>query len=94
MKHPESCDLRISETEQPEQCKEVINSDFNVRVVFDDEQRNVSIYRYNDRLYFFVLYMGTGSKSNEEGYYYMELSKEMSDYWQGIINSVLSIPRG
>lgn len=87
-KKPEECDLKIDPNEQPEAFKQINDSEFNVRAVFAGGQRNVSIYRYEDKMYFFVLYLGGQSDPSEEGDYYMELSEEMSTYWKGIIEAV------
>lgn len=94
-KDPLKCDcLKIDSDEQPEEWEKILNSEFNVKAVFGDDQRNVSIYRYGGKLYFFVLSMGERSKPEEKGEYYMELSKEMSDYWKTIIDAVeAGLPR-
>lgn len=88
-KNPGQCDLKIIPDTQPEEWQILNNSEFNVRAVFGDEQRNVSIYRYNDNLYYLVLWMGERSEPEKEGVYFMKLSEEMHDYWQGIIDAVI-----
>ena len=51
-KDPMQCDLKIRIEEQPEAWQEIRESEFNVRAVFDGGQRNVSLYRYDGKLYF------------------------------------------
>ena len=56
--------------------------------VFDWGQRNVSLYRYDGKLYFYVLSMGERSEPEEEGEYFVELPAEMSEYWTEIVEAV------
>lgn len=81
-------DLKIDPDEQPEIWQTVNDSEFNVRAVFAEGQRNVSIYRHEGKLYYFVLSMGGQSEPEKKGVYFMELSEEMQGYWQGIIEAV------
>ena len=85
---PMQYDLKIKVDEQPEEWRKIRDSEFNVRAVFGDDQRNVSIYRYEDKLYFYVLSMGGRTKPEKEGQYFIELPEEMSEYWQTIIQEV------
>ncbi len=87
-KDPEQCDLLIKISEQPEEWQKISESEFNVRAVFGDDQRNVSIYRYEGKLYFYVLSMGNLREPEKEGEYFVELPEEMSGYWQSIIDAV------
>lgn len=87
-KDPKQYDVRINPHEQPEVLQRVLESEFNVRAVFGDDQRNVSIYRYDGKLYFHVLTMGDRSEPEEIGYYFIELPEEMRGYWKSIIESV------
>ena len=88
-KNPKACDLIISTKDQPEEWETISESEFNIRAVFGNEQRNVSIYRYDGRLYFHVLSMGGNKKPELEGVYFMELSEETSSYWSAIIDAVV-----
>lgn len=87
-KDPMQCDLKIRIEDQPEAWQEIRESEFNVRAVFDGGQRNVSLYRYDGKLYFYVLSMGERSEPGEEGEYFVRLPEEMEEYWQGIIEAV------
>ena len=89
--HLDECSLKIVASEQPEEMDKMSNSEINFKVVYDgvDERKNsVSIYEYNSKLYFFVLCMGSRSKEDEIGYYYMELPEDMQEYWLPIIEKV------
>ena len=88
-KKPKDCDLRISTKGQPEEWETISESEFNIRAVFGNDQRNVSVYRYDGRLYFHVLSMGGNKNPELEGVYFMELSEEMSNYWSTIIEAVV-----
>lgn len=87
-KDPLNCDLKIVIDEQPEEWQKMRESEFNVKAVFDSGQRDVSIFRYEGRLYFYVLSMGERSEPGEEGEYFVELPAEMSKYWAEIIEAV------
>lgn len=87
-KDPMQCDLKILIEDQPEAWQEIRESEFNVRAVFDGGQRNVSLYRYDGKLYFYVLSMGERSEPEEEGEYFVELPAEMSEYWAEIVEAV------
>ena len=89
-KDPMQCDLKVVIDEQPEEWQELRESEFNVKAVFDGGQRDVSIYRYGGKLYFYVLSMGKRSKPGEEGEYFVELPEEMEAYWQQVIDEVES----
>lgn len=80
--------LKIDIDEQPEEWQMMRDSEFNVRAVFGGDQRDVSIYRYRGKLYFYVLSMGDSRDPEKEGEYFIELSEEMSDYWQPIIEAI------
>ena len=89
--HLKDCDLKIVPSEQPEELEKIESSEVNFKVVYDgvDERKDsVSVREYNSRLYFFVLCMGSNSKPEEIGYYYMELPEDMQEYWFPIIEKV------
>ena len=89
--HLKDCDLKIVPSEQPEELEKIESSEVNFKVVYDgvDERKDsVSVREYNSRLYFFVLCMGSNSKPEEIGYYYMELPENMQEYWFPIIEKV------
>jgi hypothetical protein len=89
--HLDECSLKIVASEQPEELEKMQASEINFKVVYDgvDERKdNVSVYEYNSKLYFFVLCMGSRSKEDEIGYYYMELPEDMQEYWLPIIEKV------
>ena len=86
--NPDKCDLRINSQEQPDEWAEIFNSEINIKVLYDRQSRNVSVYEYNSKLYFYVLGMGGNSKPEEQGSYFMKLSKEMTEYWKPILKDV------
>lgn len=89
--HLKDCSLKIVPSEQPEELEKIESSEVNFKVVYDgvDEKRDsVSVREYNSKLYFFVLCMGSNSKPEEAGYYYIELPEDMQEYWLPIIEKV------
>lgn len=86
--HLNECDMKINPDEDPEAWDEIFNSEVSIKAVWDDDSKCVSVYRYDSKLYFFVLSMGGRSEPHEQGYYYMELSDEMDEYWCPIIEEV------
>jgi hypothetical protein len=87
--HLEECDLKINSEKQPEEWNKMFNSGINIKAVYGEESRSVDVYLYDSKLYFFVLSMGARSKPDEIGYYYIELSDEMTEYWRPIIDKVV-----
>lgn len=87
--NPDKCDLKINSETQAEELQRILNSEVNIKALFEDTDRSVSIYTHNEKLYFFVLSMGGNSKPEEEGSYYMELSEEMDAYWRPIIEEIV-----
>lgn len=86
--HTDKCDLKINAQDQPEEFEEIFDSEINIKAVSDRQSKNVSVYELDSKLYFFVLSMGGNSKPEEEGYYFMELSGDMSKYWYPILKEV------
>ncbi len=86
--HLDECDLKINAKEQPEEFRKIDDTEVNIKVMYDGTSRSVSVFEYGSKLYFFVLCMGGASKPEEEGYYYMELPKDMASYWLPIIDQV------
>ena len=87
--HLDECDLKINADEQPEEWDKIFNSEINIKAIFGEDSRSVSVHWYDTKLYFFVLCMGSKSKPEEIGYYYIELSQEMDEYWRPIIERVV-----
>lgn len=86
--HTDDCSLKVNAQDEPDKWEEIFNSEINIKVMYDRQSRNVSVYEYNSKLYFFVLSMGGKSKPEEQGSYFMKLSKEMSEYWKPLLKQV------
>ena len=86
--HTDDCNLKVNAQEEPDKWEEIFNSEINIKVLYDRQSRNVSVYEYNSKLYFFVLSMGGNSKPEEQGSYFMKLSKDMTEYWRPILEEV------
>lgn len=86
--HTDKCDLKLNAQEDPEEWEEVFDSEINIKVLYDRQSRNVSVYEYGSELYFFVLSMGGKSKPEEVGSYFMKLSGDMADYWEPVLEKV------
>ncbi len=87
--HLDECDLKINTEKQPDEWDEMFNSEINIKAIYGEDSRSVDVFRYDSKLYFFVLSMGGRSKPEEIGEYYMELSDEMAKYWRPIIDKVV-----
>ena len=87
--HLDECDLKINASGQPDEWDKIFSSEVNVRATFEGQTRQVSVYRYDGKLYFFVLCMGSRSKPEEVGYYYMELSGDLEEYWSSVFEEAL-----
>lgn len=90
--HLDECSLKIDSREKPEEYEKIDRSEINIKIIYDgmekDKFSNVSVFEYNSKLYFFVLCMGSRSKDDEIGYYYMELPEDMQEYWRPILEKV------
>lgn len=88
--HLNKLDLKIVAEEQPAEFEKIAASEVNFRAYFKNINRHVSLYRYNSKLYFFVLSMGGRSKPEEIGFYYKEVPDKMASYWNPIYDKVIS----
>lgn len=89
MKHLDKLSLRFDPNTQLEEYMKMDDSEISIRAKYEDGQNVISVYRYNDKLYFFVLNMGGRSKPEEQGSYYMEMSDKLAEYWGPVIDKVL-----
>ena len=90
MHHLNRLNLRINAEEEREEFEEIAASEVNFRANFDGKNRHVSLFRYDSKLYFFILSMGGASKPEEQGYYYKEVPKKMAEYWNPIYDKVIA----
>ena len=93
--HLNKLDLRIVREEEPAEYEKIAASEVNFRVYFTDKNgndinRHVSVFRYDSKMYFFIVCMGGASKPDEIGYYYKELPAKMAEYWTPIYDKVLA----
>ena len=89
--HLDKCSLKIDHRENPQEQEKMSNSEINVKITgenVDEKRDSVSVYEYGSKLYFFVLCMGSRSKDEDIGYYYMELPEDMQEYWRPIFEKV------
>ena len=84
----DECDLKINAEEQPDEFDKIDRTETCIEAKYGGKSRHVSVFRYEGKLYFFVLCMGSRSEPDEVGYYYIELSDEMSKYWSPIFEQV------
>jgi hypothetical protein len=88
--HTDRLDLKINADEEREKFEEIAASEVNFRVYFNEQNRHVSLFRYDSKLYFFIMSMGGRSKPDEKGYYYQEVPEKMADYWNPIYDKVMA----
>lgn len=86
--HLDKLDLRIIREEDPEEFEKIAASEVCITVHFDGLNRSVSIFRYESKMYFFILCMGGGTRPDDIGYYYDEVPKELAEYWDPICDEV------
>ena len=87
--HLDQCNLKINPETQRDLLREIFNNQVYIKAIFDDTYRGVSVYKYDSKLYFYVLSMGENSEPDEVGEYFIELSEESDDYWRPIIEQVI-----
>ena len=89
MNHLDKLSLRLDPNTQLEDFMNMDDSEISITAKYEGGQNVISVYRYNDKLYFFVLNMGGRSKPEEQGSYYMEMSDKLAEYWGPVIEKVL-----
>ena len=87
--HLDRCDLKINPDTQRDLSREIFENQVYIKAVFDGTYRGVSVFKYDSKLYFYVLSMGGNSEPDEEGDYFIELSEESDEYWRPIVEQVL-----
>ena len=92
--HLDTLDLRIIREEDPEEFEKIAASEVCVTVHSGGISRSVSVFRYDSKMYFFILCMGGGTRSDDIGYYYDEVPKEIAEYWEPIFDEVLADQAG
>ena len=93
--HLDKLDLRIVREDQFDEYEEMAASEVNFMAYFTDKNgnevcRNVSVFRYESKMYFFILCMGGGRNPEHKGYYYKEVPADMVSYWEPIYEKVLA----
>lgn len=87
--HLNECDLRISPETQPDEWKEIFGSEVNIKMLYGEKGKSVSVYRHGSKLYFFIVSIGGRTRPEDEGHYYIELSEEADRYWRPILDKVI-----
>lgn len=85
----DKCELKLDPQTQTEEWKKIDDSQIMITAKYEEGKSTVMVYRYNSKLYFFVLNIGGRGKPEEQGSYYKELSKEMDEYWRPVLDKVL-----
>lgn len=64
--HIEKCDLKLESNS--EELKKMDDTQISIRAAYKDSYKEVTIYEYNDNLYFFVLSMGGRTESEKKAH--------------------------
>lgn len=84
--HIEECDLKLNNNS--EELNKMNDTQISIRAAYTDTYEEVTVYEYNDDLYFFVLNMGGRTEPEKEGSYYMKLSDNMQKYWKQLTTKI------
>ena len=87
----DECTLKIDPRVERQELEKIDKSEINISIQgenVDEKKNSVSVYEYNSKMYFFVLCMGSKSKDDQIGYYFMELPEDMQEYWCPIFQKV------
>ena len=87
----DECTLKINPRDKPLELDKIDRSEINISIQgenVDEKKNSVSVYEYESKMYFFVLCMGSKSKDDQIGYYFMELPEDMQEYWRPIFEKV------
>lgn len=84
--HIEECDLKLDSNS--EELDEINDTQISIRAAYTDTYKEVTVHKYNNDLYFFVLNMGGRTEPEKEGSYYMKLSDDMQKYWEQLTTQI------
>lgn len=85
-KHIEECDLKLERGD--EEIDEMLNTEISIRAAYEDTYKEVTVYEYNDDLYFFVLSMGGRTEKDKEGWYFIRVSDNLQEYWKQLTDQI------
>ncbi len=85
-RHIEECDLKLAS--QGEEIDKMLNTEISIRAAYTDTYKEVTVYKYNDDLYFYVLSMGGRTEKDKEGYYFMKISDDLQQYWKQLTSQI------
>lgn len=85
-KHIEKCDLKLERNS--EEVDKMLNTEISIRAAYKDTYKEVTVYEYNDNLYFYVLTMGGRTEKDKEGKYFMRVSDNLQKYWKQLTNQI------
>lgn len=84
--HIEKCDLKLESG--GEEISRMLNTEISIRAAYKDTYKEVTVYEYNDDLYFFVLNMGGRTEKDKKGWYFMRVSDDLQEYWKQLTNQI------
>lgn len=84
--HIEKCDLKLESGS--EEISRMLNTEISIRAAYKDTYKEVTVYEYNDDLYFFVLNMGGRTEKDKKGWYFMRVSDDLQEYWKQLTNQI------
>lgn len=85
-RHIEECDLKVDYNRRA--IDTVFNTEISIRAAYEDTYEEITVYEYNDDLYFFVLSMGGRTEKDKEGYYFMRVSDNLQKYWKQLTDQI------
>ena len=85
-RHIEECDLKLERN--GEEVDKILKTEISIRAAYEDTYKEVTVYEYNDDLYFYVLTMGGRTEKDKEGKYFMRVSDNLQEYWKQLTNQI------
>ncbi len=85
-RHIEECDLKLERN--GEEVDKILKTEISIRAAYEDTYEEVTVYEYNDDLYFYVLTMGGRTEKDKEGKYFMRVSDNLQEYWKQLTNQI------
>ena len=84
--HIEECDLKLERGS--EEADKILDTQISIRAAYTDTYKEVTVFEYNDDLYFYVLTMGGRTEKDKEGKYFMRVSDNLQEYWKQLTNQI------
>lgn len=80
--------LFINGIKEPEKMEQINNTEVYIKAFIDGQTHTVSVYEFNDDLYFFLYHEGNKNSPDKFGSHYRKLPDELAAYWVPVLKEI------